>query len=63
MLTKVNQLLKPEEKGWRWTGLYSRTTHQGIPSSKTKFFLRESSLKRNNLTKSRAHLTSSAPIL
>jgi len=22
------QLLKPEERGWRWTGLYLRARHQ-----------------------------------
>jgi len=42
------QLLKPEQRGWRWTGLYPRATHQGTPSYKTNF-LRESSVNPNNL--------------
>jgi len=32
------QLLKPEERGYRWTGMYPRATHQGTLSSKTKKF-------------------------
>jgi len=32
------KLLKPEERGWRWTELYPRATHQGTSSTKTKIF-------------------------
>jgi len=32
------QLLKPEERRWRWTRLYPRATHRGTTSSKTKIF-------------------------
>jgi len=38
MLTNKGQLLKPEERGWKWTELYPRATHQGNPSFKTKFY-------------------------
>jgi len=44
MLTKVNYVLKPEEQGWKWTGLYPRATHQETSSFKTKKILRESSV-------------------
>jgi len=43
MNANKGQLLKPEKRRWRWTGLHPRATHQGTPSSKTKYFLRESS--------------------
>jgi len=40
MLTTVNYF-KPEERGWRWTGLYPRATHQG-KNLVTSFFRRKS---------------------